>query len=107
MTLTTPNLWFLNVGQGFCAHRCYVDMFAETQEPRCDACFKHQVRAGIGHRDPGNQTGSAEFGLPPAAVGCSLDQAAFLLISAAIEIFIIEGAFTASGGLHRRRVRPA
>jgi hypothetical protein len=100
MTLAAPDLRFFDIAQGLRAHGRDVNVSAEAKKPRGHSGFENEVRTSIGHGDSGDRAGCAEFRLPRSAVRSAINQAAFLLISTAEEVFIVEGAFAARRSSH-------
>lgn len=72
----------------------------EPKQSRSHPGLEHQVRAGVGHHDPGNPALAAQVWRPVAASRCLVDQPALLPIATTVEIFEVVGALAASWGAH-------
>lgn len=100
VALATADLRLTYIGQRFGAHRRHLYVFSEPEEARPHTRFKDEVRACIGHEDPGDRAARTQLGLPNAGPWCPVNEAAFLLVSSPVEILIVVWAFCASGSLH-------
>lgn len=83
------------------ARGVYLNAPVEAEEALADSGLQHQIRAAVCQQNLWYGAFAAIIGLPAWGVGVTLDQAAFLGGTAAMEVFVIEVAFFASRCPHR------
>lgn len=74
----------------------------QPEQAGFDPTFQHQVGAGVGHRYAWNRTLSTKIRSPGSAIRRSVNESAFLTVTAAVKILEVVGAFGPGWSAHSR-----